>query len=294
MLDYNEKIRQFIDNYPIKSEYKNRIANPRYTYRGDSVIHKAITAVLSGKNILLVGAKSTGKNVLAENLSAIFHRPMWNVSFHVNIDSSILIGTDTLKDGEVIFRKGPVTKACEAGGFLVLDEINMARNEAMATLHSVLDYRRIIDIPAYDLIKIHPATRFIATMNYNYEGTRELNEALLSRFVIIDMPTIEEENLKILLKENYPNLKEEMLSQIIKLFYDIKLKADNNEISENAIDLRGIFDSLDLAKNGLEYNEALKMCLVNKVFDSFEQALITDVIKSRFKEKIYYGDMFEQ
>lgn len=88
-------------------------------------------------------------------------------------------------------------------------------------------------------------------MNYNYEGTRELNEALLSGFVIIDMPTIEEENLKILLKETYPNLKDEMLNQIIKLFYDIKLKADNNEISENAIDLRGIFDSIDLTKNGL-------------------------------------------
>ena len=52
-------------------------------------------------------------------------------------------------------------------------------------LHETLDYRRCIDIPGYDQIRLHPASRFIATMNYGYAGTRELNEALASRFVVI-------------------------------------------------------------------------------------------------------------
>ncbi len=288
-----EIIDKFINENPIDERLKARIARPKFTYIGEDILNKAISAFLSGKNILLVGSKSTGKNVLAENLSQIFKRPMRNVSFHVNIDSQVLIGTDTLTNGNVVFRDGPVTSACKCGGLLVLDEINMARNEAMAVLHSILDYRRIIDIPGNDLIEIHPATRFIATMNYNYEGTRELNEALLSRFVIIDMPIITENDLSKIFTDNYPKLKLEVKDQLGKLFFDIKTKADAGEISDNAIDLRGIFDSLDLVKAGLKLDEAFDMCLVNKVFDSYEKTLIRDVIKARFRENLSKGDVFE-
>ena len=45
----------------------------------------------------------------------------------------------------------------------------------------------------YSRILLHPATRFIGTMNYGYAGTRELNEALVSRFMVIDMPEMDEE-----------------------------------------------------------------------------------------------------
>lgn len=88
-----------------------------------------------------------------------------------------MLGTDTFKNGEVQFRPGPVYECATRGGFGVFDEINMARNEAMAVLHSLLDYRRRIDIPGYRMIEVDPACRFIATMNYGYSGTREMNEA---------------------------------------------------------------------------------------------------------------------
>ena len=44
-------------------------------------------------------------------------------------------------------------------------------------------------------------------MNYGYAGTRELNEALVSRFVVLDMPIISDENLKKLLRRSFPTLK---------------------------------------------------------------------------------------
>lgn len=46
------------------------------------------------------------------------------------------------------------------------------RAEAMAVLHSTLDFRRCIDVPGYERMKLHPATRLIATMNYGYFGTK--------------------------------------------------------------------------------------------------------------------------
>lgn len=290
----NNKIEDFIENYELDEKYKNRIPNPHFFYSGDEILRETTSAILAGKNILLVGDKSTGKNVLAENLAYLFKRPLWNLSFHINIDSSVLIGDDTLKNGNVIFREGPITKAANCGGFVVLDEINMAKNEALAVLHSILDYRRIIDIPGYDIIKLHPATRFIATMNYGYEGTRELNEALLSRFVIIKMPLISRERLIELIKKEYPKMNDEYVGNIAFFFYDLKLKAEAGEISRNAPDLRGIFDTIDLVKEDLSLNSALELTIANKLFDPYEEEILKDLIKTRFEDNLFYQDIFTE
>ncbi len=151
-----------------------------FTYYGKEVWEQALAALLCGENLLLAGGKATGKNVLAENLAAAFGRPAWDISFHVNMDAASLIGMDTFAGGQVVFRPGPVYRCAQCGGFGVLDEINMAKNEALAVLHAVLDFRRAIDVPGYDRIPLAEETRFIATMNYGYAGTRELNEALTS------------------------------------------------------------------------------------------------------------------
>ena len=293
MKNHYKNIDAFKEKYPINEELKARVPKPRFLYMGNDILDKAISAILAGKNILLVGDKSTGKNVLAENLAYLFNRPMRNVSFHVSVDSSSLIGDDTLKSANVVFREGPIALASLHGGFAVLDEINMAKNEAMAVLHSVLDYRRKIDIPGYDLIEVHPATRFIATMNYGYEGTRDLNEALLSRFVVIKMPQISDTDLRYLIKDQHKELNSEIIEQIAKFFANLKSKAKAHEISESAPDLRGIFDAIDLVKEGLEFKEALNMCLVNKIFDDYEADLIKDLIRARFEDNIYYKDIID-
>ena len=106
---------------------------------------------MCGQNLLLTGPKATGKNILAQNLAAAFGRPVWDISLHVNMDASGLIGTDTFQNGAVVFRPGPVYRCGISGGFGVLDEINMARNEALAVLHGILDFRRTIDVPGYDV-----------------------------------------------------------------------------------------------------------------------------------------------
>lgn len=291
MRNFHKKIEEFKNKYPLDKDLEDRIPNPKFLYMGNTILEEAIAAILAGKNILLVGDKSTGKNVLAENLAYLFARPMWNISFHVSVDASSLIGDDTLKSGSVTFREGPISLASRYGGFAVLDEINMAKNEAMAVLHSVLDYRRRIDVPGYKLINVHPATRFIGTMNYGYEGTRDLNEALLSRFAIIKMPRILDNDLKYLIKTHHPDLKEAYINDLANFFHDLKDKASAHEISDSAPDLRGIFDGLDLIKEGLEFKEAMRLCLVNKIFDDYEADLVEDLLKSRFPENIYQKDM---
>ena len=278
------EVEKFRKEYPVPEKVQSRVVKPPVPFYGKEILEMAIAALLQGENVLLSGSKATGKNILAENLAWIFHRPSYNISFSVNTDSSSLIGTDTFVDNEVKLRKGPVYQCAENGGFGIFDEINMAKNDAVSVLHATLDYRRLIDVPGYDRIQLHPAARFIGTMNYGYAGTRELNEALVSRFLVIDMPPLSEDTLMLILRSSFPDAKEEGLRTFAGLFLDLQLKASNSEISTKPLDLRGMIGALKTIRCGLKPRTAVTMGITNKSFDIFEKEIVGDIVMTRIPE----------
>lgn len=290
-----QNVREFRNRQKrVSDEHSIRMPQPEFIYYGAEVFEEAISVLLAGSNLLLAGPKATGKNVLAENLSFVFGRPLYNVSFHVNVDAGYLMGMDTYDGTKVIFREGPVTAAAAQGGFCVLDEINMAKNEALSVLHAALDFRRLIDVPGYPVCRLDPATRFIGTMNYGYAGTRDLNEALTSRFAVLNMPCITPEHLERLLSRLFPDLSVDIGKQFNRLFFDLLKKAEHADISERAVDLRGLIDALRLIRQGLNSGQALSLCITNKSFDAYERRLIDDVIAARIpndltKELVFPG-----
>ena len=122
-------------------------------------------------------------------------------------------------------------------------------------------------------------------MNYGYSGTRELNEALASRFVILQMPSITQDNLTRLLLREFPGIKKQFAEQSSGLFSDIQKKCESGELTEKVLDLRGLLDALRLIQNGLSPYPALDMGLTNKTFDVYEQTLIRDIITTRISKK---------
>ena len=116
----SESLIKDVDNFrkqfPLDENMKRRVPNPPIPFYGKEILEMSIAALLKGENLLLSGGKATGKNILAENLAYIFGRPSYNISFHVNVDSAALVGTDTFIDNEVRLRKGMVTLCAENGG----------------------------------------------------------------------------------------------------------------------------------------------------------------------------------
>ena len=286
------QVEAYRQQYPWTGE--RPLAMPRYRYYGREVLEAAVTAMLAGENLLLAGPKATGKNVLAENLAAAFGRPDWNVSFHINMDSTYLLGTDTFRNGAVEFRPGQVYACAESGGFGILDEINMARNEALAVLHSLLDFRRILDVPGYGRLRLHPAARFIATMNHGYAGTRELNEALASRFVVLQLSSLHGDELERVLAAEFPEMDHKARKDFTLLFDELQQKCENAEISSKAVDLRGLLDALHLMELGLSVGQALSMGVVNKCFDEDERRMVQDVISLRISSKMTAASVFDR
>lgn len=286
------EIDSFRESHPVAPEVLDRVQKPEVPFYGREVFEMAASALLQGENILLTGTKATGKNMLAENLAWLFGRPQYNVSFHVNTDASSLIGTDTFKNNEVVLRTGPIYEAAKYGGFAVLDEVNMAKSDAVSVLHAALDLRRTIDVPGYERIHLDDATRFIGTMNYGYAGTKELNEALVSRFLVIEMPDVTEETLTSVLNRLFPDLSEEGRKQVIGVFLDLQTKANNHEISTKPLDLRGLIGALKTVRGGLKPRLAIRMGIVNKTFDQFERELVEDIVMTRIPEDWTAGKFF--
>ena len=110
--------------------------------------------------------------------------------------------------------------------FGILDEINMAKNDAVSVLHATLDYRRSIDVPGYDKIDLHPAARFIGTMNYGYAGTKELNEGPCFPFPCDrNMPAQTKESLEFIFGQMFPTARKEAAEQFMGVFLDLQQKA---------------------------------------------------------------------
>lgn len=249
---------------------------------GKSIWEKAIISIVAGNNIILSGNKSTGKNVLSRDLAKLFKVNIHEISFHNDVKATDLNSEN-----------GILTLCAREGSFGVLDEINMAESDSLAILHSALDFRKMLDIGGGNTIRLHEMTRFIGTMNYGYMGTKELNEALVSRFQVIKMPPVTEELLTEIFKQKFPDLTEEYVNKFAQFFMKIQERARVAEISTKAVDLRGLLDAIKGIKLGLSLYDAMEMGVTGKAFDDAEEHFIKQDLLYVFAKNVKSNIIFK-
>lgn len=249
---------------------------------GKSIWEKAIISIVAGNNIILSGNKSTGKNVLSRDLAKLFKVNIHEISFHNDVKATDLNSEN-----------GILTLCAREGSFGVLDEINMAESDSLAILHSALDFRKMLDIGGGNTIRLHEMTRFIGTMNYGYMGTKELNEALVSRFQVIKMPSVTEELLTEIFKQKFPDLTEEYVNKFAQFFMKIQERARVAEISTKAVDLRGLLDAIKGIKLGLSLYDAMEMGVTGKAFDDAEEHFIKQDLLYVFAKNVKSNIIFK-
>ena len=249
---------------------------------GKNIWEKAIISIVAGNNIILSGNKSTGKNVLSRDLAKLFKVNIHEISFHNDVKATDLNSEN-----------GILTLCAREGSFGVLDEINMAESDSLAILHSALDFRKMLDIGGGNTIRLHEMTRFIGTMNYGYMGTKELNEALVSRFQVIKMPPVTEELLTEIFKQKFPDLTEEYIDKFAKFFMRIQERARVAEISTKAVDLRGLLDAIKGIKLGLSLYDAMEMGVTGKAFDDAEEHFIKQDLLYVFAKNVKSNIIFK-
>ena len=225
-----------------------------------------IRSAVRGKNIMMTGPAGCGKTLAAKSLINGLDRP----NFYFNLGATqdpraTLIGNVHFdKSRGTYFSESLFVKAIQTPNAIILmDELTRAHPDAWNILMTVLDqgqrYLRLDEADGQATIKVAEGVCFVATANIGneYTATRQLDKALMDRFVTIEMDTLSDEEEHGLLAYLYPTVDSDMLNNIARIAFMTRTESatENPRISSGvstrtSVEMAGLlFDGFTLEES---------------------------------------------
>ena len=225
-----------------------------------------IRSAVRGKNIMMTGPAGCGKTLAAKSLINGLDRP----NFYFNLGATqdpraTLIGNVHFDKAKgTFFSESLFVKAIQTPNAVILmDELTRAHPDAWNILMTVLDqgqrYLRLDEADGQATIKVAEGVCFVATANIGneYTATRQLDKALMDRFVTIEMDTLTDEQEHGLLTYLYPTVDTDMLGNVAKIAFMTRQESltDNPRISggistRTSVEIAGLmFDGFSLEES---------------------------------------------
>src|SRR5699024_8484469 len=121
----------------------------------------------------------------------------------------------------------------------------------------------------------------IAAINEGYIGTVPLNEALKNRFIVIDVPYIEADQLKQVIRLNTNLTDEALIDLFIKLSGDLIIAVNQGKLPEEAASIRALLDACDLSTM-IPPNRAILRSIVDKLEEEREREFVKNLAETLF------------
>ena len=230
-----------------------------------------VRSAMRGKNIMMTGDSGCGKTFAAQQLVAALERPEFSFNLGATQDPrGTLIGnTHFEKDSGTVFHESTFVKAIQTeNAVILLDEISRAHPEAWNILMTVLDYGqrylRLDEHPDAPIVKVADGVTFIATANIGneYTATRAMDRALVDRFVIMEMESLDAQKESALLQQLNPGLSADDASAITNIAEATrKEKASDGARLTNAISTRLAVEMAGLIVDGFTIAESAEVCV---------------------------------
>tara|TARA_R110001583_G_scaffold70668_2_gene199759 strand:+ start:1111 stop:2325 length:1215 start_codon:yes stop_codon:yes gene_type:complete len=228
-----------------------------------------VRSVVRGKNIMMTGPAGCGKTMAAKSIINALESP----NFYFNLGATqdpraTLIGnTHFAKESGTFFSESLFVKAIKTeNAVILLDELSRAHPEAWNILMTVLDegqrYLRLDEHPDSPTVEVAKGVSFIATANIGneYTSTRVIDRALMDRFTIIEMDTLDVSEEKELLELLFPTVNSKLLEAVASIASGtrIELKTEAPRIS-TSISTRASVNIAGLLYDGFSLQEAAEV-----------------------------------
>jgi cobaltochelatase CobS len=159
------------------------------------IVEQVAIAVSYKAPILLIGETGTGKTSLVRHLAFSTGNAFVRVNHNGGTTIEDIVGRWVINSkNQTEWIDGILIESMKKGYWFLADEINAAGAEINFVYHSLLDDdgRVILAEKGNEVVIPHPNFRFFGAMNppTEYAGTKELNKALMSRFMVcrVDFP----------------------------------------------------------------------------------------------------------
>lgn len=180
--------------------------------------------------ILLEGSPGVGKSSLIQALAQASGHHLVRINLSEQTDISDLFGSDlpaptnTTENDEInqdfcgVFEwsDGVFLRALKAGGWILLDELNLASQSVLEGLNACLDHRGTVYIPELDKsFACSPDFRIFGAQNPLRQGggRKGLPKSFLNRFTRVVVECLEESDLLFISESLYPELQELIVDQ---------------------------------------------------------------------------------
>lgn len=230
-----------------------------------------VRSAVRGKNIMMTGPAGSGKTMAVHKLVEALERPFFYFNLGATQDPrGTLIGnTHFSKEEGTFFSQSTFVKAIQTeNSIILLDELSRAHPEAWNILMTVLDegqrYLRLDEDPDGKTIEVAKGVSFVATANIGneYTATRAMDRALVDRFIIVEMETLNKEQEEGLLMRLFDGLDNEAASNIAEIAHATRKEcASSAPRLTNAISTRLSVEMAGLVQDGFTLGEAAEVCV---------------------------------
>ena len=229
------------------------------------------------------GLSGNGKTTMVEQVCAKAKREAIRVNISVETDEDDLIGGNTLVDGNVVYREGPVLTAMKRGAVLILDELDRGSNKLMC-LQAILEGKPYYNKKTGEIITPASGFNIIATANTKGRGSDDgkfisaqiLDEAFLERFAVTieqQYPT-EAQELKIVLgKMSKVGKVDEDFAEKLVRWADVIRKTFNEGAIDDLVSTRRIEHIVNAYAMFDNRLKAIELC-VNRFDEDTRQAFL--------------------
>lgn len=229
--------------------------------------------------IFITGMTGNGKTLMVEQVCAVLKRECIRVNISIETDESDLIGTNTLIDGNIVYRDGPVITAMKRGAILLIDEIDRGSNKLMC-IQGILEGKPYFNKKSGEYV--HPTAGFniIATANTKGQGSEDgkyltqiLDSAFLERFPI----TVEQEypDSKVELRIMYSLIEDKDFAENLVKWADVIRKTYKEGGIDEVISTRRLVHIANAYKIFNDRKKAIQLCIAR--FDDETKTAFLDL-----------------